>query len=209
MKLKVCGLFETGNILDVCRLKPDYIGFIFYAQSPRFANIESILPVRNDIPATVKTIGVFVDEDHNSILSIIDKLSLDGVQLHGATSAEVAGTLREKGFQGEIFLAANIENPPDFKNLNNIDYIVFDTPTPLHGGSGISFDWTKLNTYGADIPFFLSGGIGEHNIKEAILFNHPKCIGIDMNSRLEREDKTKDFNKVLYCIEQVRSYEGR
>lgn len=209
MKIKVCGLFEPNNILEVCKLMPDYIGFIFYSQSPRFAKIESIIRVRNDIPDAVKTVGVFVDEPTISILSLVDKISLSAVQLHGRASLEVAYSLREEGFKGEIFLATTVESLKELNDLRNIDYLLFDTPTPLYGGSGVSFDWTKLNTYDGKIPFFLSGGIGEHNIKDAISFRHPKLIGIDMNSRLENQDKTKDINKVLYCIEQVRSYEGR
>ena len=36
MKLKVCGMRETENILDLSILKPDYMGFIFWEKSSRF-----------------------------------------------------------------------------------------------------------------------------------------------------------------------------
>lgn len=209
MKIKVCGLFEPSNIIKVSDLKPDYIGFIFYPQSPRFSQIESIVCVRSRIDSSIKPVGVFVDEDPNVILRIINEISLSGVQLHGIASSKTAEALRDKGFKGEIFLATTVENLKELENISNIDYLIFDTPSPFYGGSGVSFDWSKLTDYAGDTPFFLSGGIGDHNIKDAISFEHSKLVGIDVNSRLESEDRTKDISKVLYCVEQVRSYEGR
>ena len=39
MKIKVCGMKDAANIAEVAAMKPDYMGFIFYERSPRFAGV--------------------------------------------------------------------------------------------------------------------------------------------------------------------------
>ena len=57
------------NIAKVADLKPDFMGFIFYPKSPRYAEPLDIAAL-NALPSTIKKIGVFVNENLENILTI-------------------------------------------------------------------------------------------------------------------------------------------
>jgi phosphoribosylanthranilate isomerase len=73
-----------------------------------------------------------------------------------------------------------------------VDYFLFDTKCPTVGGSGRQFDWSVLSAYDGETPFLLSGGIGPNDAERVKAFHHPKCIGIDLNSRFEIAPGMKD-----------------
>jgi phosphoribosylanthranilate isomerase len=73
-----------------------------------------------------------------------------------------------------------------------VDYFLFDTKCPSVGGSGQQFDWSVLDAYDGEVPFLLSGGIGPDDAERVSNFHHPKCIGIDLNSKFETEPAMKD-----------------
>ena len=85
-----------------------------------------------------------------------------------------------------------------------VDYFLFDTKGKSVGGNGEKFDWTVLDAYQGDTPFLLSGGIGPDDAERVKAFHHPKCIGIDLNSRFETAPAIKDINKLKEFIKTVR-----
>src|SRR3954465_1433642 len=86
LKLKICGMRNTANIMEVAALQPDFMGFIFYEKSKRFVGDNFSIP--NDFPSTIKRVGVFVDENVDAILKPVFKHELDYVQLHGDETPE-------------------------------------------------------------------------------------------------------------------------
>ena len=76
MKLKVCGM--KSNTSEVAKMQPDYLGFIFYNNSPR--DFDDNIP---ELPNSIKKTGVFVDEKVEIIVAKIEKYNLDAIQLHG------------------------------------------------------------------------------------------------------------------------------
>ena len=85
------------------------------------------------------------------------------------------------------------------------DYFLFDTKTPMKGGSGEQFDWSVLQSYEGTTPFLLSGGIGPEDASRVRAFSHPRCIGIDINSRFEEEPAFKNVNMLRKFISEVRA----
>ncbi|HEX3387380.1 MAG TPA: phosphoribosylanthranilate isomerase, partial [Mucilaginibacter sp.] len=81
---------------------------------------------------------------------------------------------------------------------------LFDTKTSKHGGSGLSFDWTLLDQYKLDVPFFLSGGLSPENIAEVKMIKHPQFYGVDLNSRFEIEPGLKDIDKLSEAFKILR-----
>ena len=74
---------------------------------------------------------------------------------------------------------------------------LFDTKsTQTVGGTGKHFDWSLINMYDGNIPFLLSGGIGPDDAEAVKSFKHPMCVGIDLNSRFEKEPGMKDVDKL-------------
>lgn len=191
MLLKVCGMREADNILDVAKLYPDFLGFIFYSQSKRFVGDDFIMP---DMDNSINKTGVFVDATTNYIKDKISQYQLDAVQLHGSESAQHCETLRA---YGKVIKAFGVDETFDFELIqpytNSCDYFLFDTKNIHHGGSGKTFDWKLLKRYQYDIPFFLSGGISEN---DAAIIKQTKAVAIDINSRFENYPGNKNVEKI-------------
>ncbi len=193
------------NIREVAALGPDFFGLIFYPHSPRFVGYEvneELAMLR--LPA--KKVGVFVDKDFTTIKSIIEKYQLDLVQLHGNESAETCAALQKTV---GVIKAFGVDENFDFDHLktyeNSVDYFLFDTKTPVHGGSGKSFDWHVLENYKLNVPFFVSGGLGIENIKAVLKFKHPAFYGLDLNSRFEDEPGVKNIEKLKEAFDLIKA----
>lgn len=194
MKLKVCGMREKENIEELLMLKPDFIGFIFYAKSPRFVGSFEI----PNVPRETKKVGVFVNEDESFIMDCVEKHGLDYAQLHGNESVELAKKLKYNGV-GVIKVFGVMDAFPSAEIRpyeDAVDYFLFDTKTPAHGGSGQKFDWSILKSYDSSKPFFLSGGIEVSDIEEIKEMNIEKLEVIDVNSRFEIAPGLKNIEKV-------------
>lgn len=204
MQIKICGLKHRDNIEAVTALKPDYVGFICYAPSPRFA-AELDDETLASLPKTIGKTAVFVNETAETIHQLIDKYHFDAIQLHGNENPEFCAE-----FKGEVIVlkAFGIDQDFDFGRLDqyvgSVDFFLFDTKTDKHGGSGKSFDWSLLDNYKLDIPFFLSGGLSLDNLGEVKAIKHPQFYGVDLNSRFEIEPGLKDIDKLINAFELLR-----
>lgn len=208
MKIKICGLRDFDNIKAVCALQPDLVGFIFFPRSARFIGDTCEDHNWNELPISIKKTGVFVNE---SIVNIKEKASLfalDVIQLHGDASPQLCNKLRSSGHS--IIKAIPVNDRIDKNRLGSykglVDYFLFDTATTGYGGSGTAFNWSLLQAYDLDIPFFISGGIGTHNILEVLKINHPMMQGIDANSRLESAPGIKDITLTKTLIHVIRQH---
>lgn len=197
MKLKVCGLRHEENIKAIMdTVQPDYAGFIFYEKSPRHITDEDMqqLVDENIVPDTVKKVGVFVNEDMAVMEEKAEKFKLDCLQLHGHEPAKLCETLKNKGY--EIIKAFSLELKFDFDLLLDympyVDFFLFDTKGASYGGNGYSFDWDILKSYDQKVPFFLSGGIGLHNIEEVKDYLDMNIHALDVNSKFESSPGQKN-----------------
>jgi len=181
------------NIKSVAALQPDLMGFIFYPKSPRYAEPLDMATLES-LPRSIKKIGVFVNEDLERILTFVFKYKLDGVQLHGIENKDICKKLKEAGLivlkAFPIAEASNFQVTATYEGV--CDYFLFDTKTEAYGGSGIKFDWTILDEYKGQTPFLLSGGISDADAEAILKINHPKFIGIDLNSKFEIEPGFKN-----------------
>ena len=166
--------------------------------------------IRYKQPARV---GVFVDDMPQNIVTRVYNYHLDYIQLHGHDPRETCENLRatidpdvKKGIK--IIKAINVKTVDDIKKYKEyvgaVDLFLFDAKTVLAGGSGQQFDWSVLQAYDGDVPFLLSGGIGPEDAERVKVFHHPKCIGIDLNSKFEIEPALKDVEKLKKFLEKVK-----
>jgi phosphoribosylanthranilate isomerase len=170
------------------------MGFVFYPKSPRYAE-----PLDEEalhaLPKRILKIGVFVNASLDEILTVVKKYSLSGVQLHGAESDELCYTLKAAGLL--VIKAFSISEVADFKQTDDYegtcDFFLFDTKTPVYGGSGKKFDWDVLSAYTGETRFLLSGGISAEDAEAIRQFTHSKLSGVDLNSRFEIEPGYKDI----------------
>ncbi|WEK18096.1 MAG: phosphoribosylanthranilate isomerase [Candidatus Pedobacter colombiensis] len=201
VKLKVCGMRLPDNIQAVASLQPDYLGFIFYRGSKRF--VDGLTPsfVKN-LPAGIRRTGVFVNEELDRVAQLSVLYGLNAVQLHGQEPVKyciaLKGLLADAGTV--LIKAFGVDEQFDLDILNayaNVaDYFLFDTQTPDHGGSGKVFNWSLLEKYKLNKPYFLSGGIGLDSIEQLKQINDSRLYAVDINSRFELAPGLKDIDKL-------------
>ena len=182
---------EADNIRAVEALGIDMMGFIFWPKSSRYVS------QRPDyLSKRVKRVGVFVDEDPEQVKRLADDYALDYIQLHGQESPSYIFQLRGL----HVIKAFNISTAEDLLQTQSyeglVDCFLFDAKGKSVGGNGEKFNWDVLDAYQGATPFLLSGGIGPDDAERVNAFYHPKCIGIDLNSRFELSPGLKDVAKL-------------
>ncbi|MBN1597201.1 MAG: phosphoribosylanthranilate isomerase [Bacteroidales bacterium] len=203
-KIKVCGMKDPENIKQLVKLKPDYIGFILYPYSKRYVGDNFRVEVK--FPGNIRKVGVTVNALFNDVVRWANILKLDYVQLQGDESPEYCRDL--KGFDINIIKSFGINESFDFSVLNDYmevcEFFLFDTKTPLHGGSGKKFEWGKLSEYELQKFFFLSGGIGPDDASNIKKNKDLPIEAIDINSKFETEPAMKDINLLKSFIKEIR-----
>ena len=197
---------ESGNIQDLLMLEPDYIGFIFFAKSKRYAgNLEKAALA--SISTSIKKTGVFVNEELKEVTEIVSHFNLDAVQLHGSESKDFCGSLKRENV--ELIKAFGVDEDFDFKVLEDyedvVDYFLFDTKTSGHGGSGKAFNWSVLDRYKLNKPYFLSGGLSLENLEHVKDLEDKRLYAVDINSKFETEPGLKDIEKLKQAFEIIRN----
>ena len=209
---------DADNIRDISALGVDMIGLIFYPPSPRyvqqFSSGAGIIPdYAPDMGKTPLRVGVFVDDMPQNIVTRVYNYKLDYIQLHGNEPRETLENLRatidpDIKPKIKIIKAISVSSAEDIKKYKEYvgaaDLFLFDTKCKTVGGSGELFDWQVLQAYDGDVPFLLSGGIGPDDAERIKNFHHPKCIGIDLNSKFEIEPALKDVEKFKQFLVKVK-----
>lgn len=196
MKLKVCGMRQSENIQQLLKLEPDFMGFIFFERSKRFApDLDKELLL--GFPETTKKVGVFVNAPIQQVKEKVRQYKLDYVQLHGDESVEYVGELFAIGIK--VIKVLSVGEEFDFDQLKPykglVDFFLFDTKGKERGGNGVVFNWEVLNNYPYDVPYLLSGGIDLENVKD-IAGLKVQPYAIDVNSKFELEPGLKDIEQV-------------
>ena len=196
---------DAENIREVeqlstinCQLSINWMGFIFWPRSSRYVSEKP-----DYLPIYCKRVGVFVDEDIEQVKRIADEYQLDMIQLHGHERPDYIKQLSGR----KVIKAFNIATKVDLEAVkpyeNLVDYFLFDTKGPSVGGNGAKFDWSVLADYVGATPFLLSGGIGPDDAARVRNFSHPRCIGIDLNSRFETAPAVKDTAALSRFLSQL------
>lgn len=205
MKIKVCGMREASNVAEIGDEHPDYMGFIFYAPSPR--DCSGMHPdVLKNLPDGVEPVAVTVNMKPETVMQLVERYGFRTVQLHGDESPDDCRILHEKGLT--VFKAIGIKGEESLKSLPDYqgyaDMFVFDTSAASRGGTGRKFDWNLLHNYTGDTPFLLSGGIGPEDVELVRGIRHPSFAGIDLNSRFEISPAKKDVDLIRKIFKEIR-----
>ena len=201
MRIKVCGMRNEDNIIGLCELPIDFIGFIFYPKSARYVPKMPQAEIRSGI----KRVGVFVNPTMSEIATRSNEFKLDYIQLHGNESENFCKKLNQNGYK--VIKAFSIDDKFDFRIMDgyesSCDFFLLDTKGKSYGGNGIAFNWGILKKYESKKKFFLSGGIDLSNIERIKNLNIPLLVAIDVNSKFEIEPALKDLNKIKQLTDQL------
>ena len=196
-KVKICGLKSEEDISCANSLKPDYVGFVFLQGRPRYISPEKAAHLRRLLDPSIPSVGVFVNEPIEHVVSLLQSGIIQFAQLHGQESSDYAKKL--KSLCGKPVIKAFIiqsREDIEFARTYPSDYLLLDNGL----GSGKVFDWSLIQ----DIhrPFFLAGGLTPENVGNAISLTHP--YGVDTSSGVETEGR-KDYTKMAAFIRAVKS----
>ena len=217
-KVKMCGISKVETIPAIVDAKPDYMGLVF-APSKRQVTVDQakILveelhrgyakkygsDTEHDKNGTIKTVGVFVNETVENLVTIANEANLDAVQLHGDEDEAFIQSLKERT-NVEVWKAIQIRSAADVEKWidSSADMLLFDAyHKDERGGTGEVFDWSSLDAF--ERPFMLAGGIDSTNVARAIRTVRP--YGIDISSGIETngvkdDEKITAFTKIVKSI---------
>lgn len=220
-KVKMCGISKVETIPAVVEAKPDYMGLVF-AQSKRQVTVDQakilvselhkqyanrynrdVIQWSNDVVQEfIKTVGIFVNETLDNLVTIATEVNLDAVQLHGDEDETFIQSLKERT-NVEVWKAVQIRSAADAEAWidSSADMLLFDAyHKDERGGTGEVFDWSCLDEF--ERPFMLAGGIDSTNVARAIRTVRP--YGIDISSGIET-DGVKDDEKIKAFTNIVRT----
>ena len=195
-KIKFCGLKRKADIEAANALKPDYIGFVFAKDSPRYISPENAAVLKSRLSPEISAVGVFVNERPESIASLLDKGVIDLAQLHGDEDEAYISRLKE--LTGKpVIKAFRISSASEAvkASVSSADMILLDSGT----GSGRTFNWQLIKEIHR--PYFLAGGLDSENAGDAVRLLHPWAV--DVSSRIET-DGLKDIEKMAAFAAAVR-----
>ena len=216
-KVKMCGISKVETIPAVVEAKPDYMGLVF-APSKRQVTVDQAKTLveelhrgyakkygsdtEHDKNGTIKTVGVFVNETVDNLITIANEANLDAVQLHGDEDEAFIQSLKERT-NVEVWKAIQIRSAADVEKWidSSADMLLFDAyHKDERGGTGEVFDWSSLDAF--ERPFMLAGGIDSTNVARAIRTVRP--YGIDISSGIETNG-VKDDKKITAFTKIVKS----
>ena len=195
-RVKMCGLRRAEDVEAANRLMPEYIGFVFAPASRRFISLEEAAALRQALSPGIRAVGVFVDEDAETVARLLESGVIDIAQLHG--NEDEAYIARLKARTGKpVIRAFRVKNAEDLRaaEASPADMILLDAGA----GDGKTFDWSMLSSVSR--PYFLAGGLTPENTAEAVKRYHP--FAVDVSSGIET-DGFKDCNKMRAFMRAVR-----
>ena len=222
-KVKMCGISKIETIPAVIEANPDYMGLVF-APSKRQVTVDQAKTLveelhkqygnrysRDEVQCSnqtlihqefIKTVGIFVNETLDNLVTIATEVNLDAVQLHGDEDEAFIQSLKERT-NVEVWKAVQIRSAADAEVWidSSADMLLFDAyHKDERGGTGEVFDWSSLDEF--ERPFMLAGGIDSTNVARAIRTVRP--YGIDISSGIET-DGVKDDEKIKAFTNIVRT----
>lgn len=220
-KVKMCGISKVETIPAVVEAKPDYMGLVFAASKrqvtvdqakilvselhKQYANRynRDVIQWSNDVVQEfIKTVGIFVNETLDNLVTIATEVNLDAVQLHGDEDEAFIQSLKGRT-NVEVWKAVQIRSAADAEAWidSSADMLLFDAyHKDERGGTGEVFDWSCLDEF--ERPFMLAGGIDSTNVARAI--RTVRSYGIDISSGIET-DGVKDNEKITTFTKLVRT----
>lgn len=197
VRVKICGIKKAEDALFAAASGADAVGLVF-AESTRRLDVARAQAICAALPPFVARVGVFVDEDRDTVESIARTCHLSVLQFHGNEDASYC-----RSFTIPVLKVVRVADRDDLQELSRFPAaaFVFDTYDPyLAGGTGRVFDWSLLGSL-PDVRVILAGGLSPENVAEAVSRIRPYAV--DVSSGVETGGE-KDQKKIAAFIAAAR-----
>ena len=201
--IKLCGFKNIDDIVFATSLDINYLGMIFVENLPRSIDINTAAQATTICKEkNIKSVGVFLNQNTDTVDKVLSKVDLDVLQLHGTENIA-----DYRIFKKDIIKTLHVSKDSLFTNeeldFENSDFLLDASGDHLRGGSGRCFDWNILN----DAPvekLFIAGGLKPDNILDLLSKYTPKCV--DVSSGIENIIGHKDHTLMSDFVEKIRAY---
>jgi len=204
VEIKFCGLTRSDDVAEAGRLGAAYAGVIL-ASGPRLLTIErarEVLTALHDASGTPRRVGVFGEQDVESISRAASAIGLDVVQLHG-DEQPLDGAWLDR----PLFRSTTIDDAEELMALWPVGtpLLLDATDRDRRGGTGTTVDWTRAAALARRRRIILAGGLTPENVAEAIAQAQP--WGVDVVTGVEASPGRKDPRKLRAFIAAAKATE--
>jgi phosphoribosylanthranilate isomerase len=208
IRVKICGITNAADAMAAVDAGANYLGFNFYAKSPRRISEAEALKIRRELPKKVEAVGIFVNESVARVAEMSKTLKLDAAQLHGDEGPDAVSELARTV---PVWKAFRVE--PDFRletldEYSEVEAFLFDAAhTGQYGGTGRTTDWDAARRAALSRRIILAGGLKVENVAAAVRIVRPYAV--DVASGVETKPGKKDHGLIREFIEEVRRGERK
>jgi len=210
VRVKICSLKTRDAVDAAVSAGAAYLGFVFFARSPRAVSVTEAAALAVQVPPGVAKVALVVDADESTLDALVGAVPLDMLQLHGhETPARVAAIRARHGLP--VMKAVGVSGAEDLGAIDLYsgvaDQLLIDAkPAPgadLPGGNGIAFDWRLLagRKYWTR-PWMLAGGLTPGNVAEAVRLTGARQV--DVSSGVESAPGVKDPGLIRAFVDAAR-----
>lgn len=208
--VKICGLTSVPAVEAAVAAGAHYVGFVFFARSPRNLSLEQAAILAQSVPPGVMKVALTVDADNDALDALIAQVSIDMLQLHGHESPARVAEIRAR-YRLPIMKAVGVADSDDLNLLDSYlhvaDQILVDAKpsvdADLPGGNGLSFDWRLLQGRVWPCPWMLAGGLTPRNVAEAIRLTGAQQV--DVSSGVEQAPGVKDPARMTSFVQAAQA----
>ncbi|MBK8174959.1 MAG: phosphoribosylanthranilate isomerase [Rhodospirillales bacterium] len=207
--VKICGLRDDAGVKAAVSGGAAFVGFVFFAPSPRFVAPRVAAQLARLVPASIVRVGLVVDAEDKDLEELLSVVPLDLLQLHGCESAARVAEVRER-FAIPVMKAIGVAGEPDLACVNEYarvaDRLLFDARPPAGstrpGGNAVAFDWGLLAGRSWPLPWMLAGGLTAGNMAAAVRLSGASAI--DVSSGVESSPGCKDPESIRRFLAAAR-----
>lgn len=198
VSVKICGLSSAADVAAAAKSGVAYVGFVFFAKSPRNVSFEQARALAVDTPTGVAKVALTVNPDDAFLDALTAQVPLDMLQLHGSETPERVSQVKVR-YGLPVMKALGVADASDLPAIDQYgavaDQLLIDAKPPkgadLPGGNGLAFDWQLLadRKYWTR-PWMLAGGLTAENVADAVRLTRARQV--DVSSGVESQPGTKD-----------------
>ena len=208
---KICGLSTEAAVATAVAEGVAFVGFVFYAPSPRAVSAEKAAELCTGVPRTVARVGLFVDADDDAISDVLAAAPIDILQFHGNESPARVADAKARFARPvmKVVPIARLEDLAASTRYEDVaDMLLFDAKPPrrpdaLPGGNGLAFDWELIAGRSWRRPWMLSGGLSAELLPQAVRISGATMV--DVSSGVESRPGVKDLGKIRAFMAAARA----
>lgn len=209
VSVKICGLCDRAGLDAAVAAGARYVGFVFFARSPRAVTVEQAAELAVEVPPGIAKVALVVDADDAMLDEIVARVPLDMLQLHGRETPERVTEIRARhGLP--VMKAVGVASEADLPALDAYaavaDQLLVDAKAPkdapLPGGNGLAFDWRLIAGRRWPVPWMLAGGLTPDNLAEAVARTGARQL--DVSSGVESAPGVKDAARIRAFLDAAR-----